>query len=94
MSIALPADAIRAAVAASDWDAADALMAAHEAELRAAIATGAAVDSDRRGALLELLSAQRGLVEELRQARDEAGRELDRFARERRGVAAYRQGGG
>lgn len=82
-------EAIRAAVLAGDYEAAHVLMARHEAELRAALETEPAPAEGCRQSWLELLGAQRRLLEELRTARDEAGRELDRIARERRGAAAY-----
>lgn len=93
MTPALPTAAIREAVASGDWDAADALIAAHEAELRAAFADGSPAEARCRESWIELLAAQRGLIEELRAARDDAGRALDRLGRDRRGVSAYLQSG-
>lgn len=90
----LPVDAIREAVAAGDWEAAAALMADHEAQLRVAFAGDSPAEAGRHGAWLELLSAQRGLVEELRQARDEAGAALERIGHDRRGVHAYLKNAG
>lgn len=89
----LPTTAIREAVARGDWETADALLARHEAELRAAFA-GDPAGASCRDTWLELLAAQRALMQELCAARDEAGRALDRLGRERRGVAAYLQDGG
>lgn len=91
---ALPVDAIREAVARDDWATADVLLAEHEAALRASCTADSVAEAGCRDGWLQLLAAQRGLVEELRSARDGAARELDRLGRERRGVAAYRQGGG
>jgi len=91
---ALPVAAIREAIARDDWGAAEALLAAHEAELRAAFDDGSSAETRCRESWLQLLSAQRDLVDELRAARDEAGRALDRLARDRRGVAAYLRDGG
>lgn len=91
MTPALPVAAIRAAVAANDWDTADALLTQHEAELRASCADGSPAELRCRESWVELLAAQRALVEELRTARDEAGRALDRLGRDRRGMAAYLQ---
>jgi hypothetical protein len=90
---ALPVEAIRAAIAADDWAAAEALMAEHEAALRGACTPDSLGEAGCRDAWLQLLGAQRALMEELRTARDEAGRALDRLSRDRRGVAAYLQGG-
>lgn len=90
----LPVEAIRAALAASEWDTAEALMAGHEAELRAACTPESLAEARCRESWLALLAAQRDLVEELRAARDEAGRALDRLGRERRGVSAYLKGMG
>lgn len=88
---ALPVAGIRAAVAADDWSAAEALLAEHEAALRASCSDASLAETRCRDSWLELLAAQRQLVEELRGARDEAGRALDRLGRERRGVSAYLQ---
>lgn len=92
--IALPVDAIRQTIRDGDWDAAHAVLAEHEAALRSAFEGGSAAETACRASWLELLAAQRGLVEELRGARDEAARQLDRLARDRRGVSAYLDGGG
>lgn len=94
MSVALPVDAIRSAVAASDWDAAHALLTEHEAQLRASLTDGAGADERSRAALAELLAAQRALIDELRAARDEAGRALERSSHERRGLDAYAKASG
>lgn len=94
MTIELPTGAIREAISASDWDRAHALLEQHEIELRAALADGSAAEAGCRQSWLDLLGAQRALIEELRAARDEAGRALDRMGRDRRGMAAYRQDGG
>lgn len=91
---ALPAAAIREAVANGDWDTADALLSAHETELRAACLEESPAEARCRESWIELLGAQRALIEELRSARDEAGAALERLGRERRGVAAYTQGDG
>lgn len=93
MSLRLPVEAIRAALAASDWEAAHALLGEHEAELRALLDGGDAAVERNREALLELLGAQRAMIEELRTARDEAGRSLEQLGDGRRGIAAYARGG-
>ena len=91
---ALPVQAIRAAIADDDWATAEALLAEHEAALRGACTPESLAEAGCREAWMQLLAAQRGLVEELRGARDGAARELDRMARDRRGVSAYLQAGG
>lgn len=91
---ALPVAAIREAIARDDWAAAEALLAGHEDELRAAFEDESQAEARCRESWLQLLAAQRDLIDELRTARDEAGRALDRLGRDRRGVAAYLQGGG
>lgn len=88
---ALPVAAIRRAIADGQWDTVDALLSQHEAELRATCTAESLAEARCRESWIELLAAQRGMIEELRGARDEAGRELDRLARERRGVSAYLQ---
>ena len=91
---ALPVAGIRQAVASGDYDEAHALLVRHEAELRAACTPESLAEARCRESWLALLAAQRDLVEELRAARDEAGRALDRLGRERRGVSAYLKGMG
>lgn len=92
MTPVLPVEAIRQAVAEGDYDAAHALLSAHEAELRAAVDDGSLAEARCRETWLELLAAQRGLIDDLRTARDEAGRALDQLGRDRRGMAAYLKG--
>ena len=87
--IALPVDAIRDAIRAGDWDAAHALIATHEAQLRETFETGTDAEKGCREAWLELLAAQRALIEELSAARDDASRSLERLGRDRRAVSAY-----
>lgn len=91
---ALPVVAIREAIARDDWATAEALLAEHEAALREACTHGSVAEARCRESWMQLLGAQRDLMEELRTARDEAGRALDRLGRDRRGMAAYLQGGG
>lgn len=90
----LPVAAIRACIAASDFDGANALLAEHETQLRAAFENGSDAEKSCRQAWLDLLAAQRSLIEELRNARDEAARALDRMGRDRRAVNAYLQDAG
>ena len=82
---ALPADAIRSALDAGDWDAAAALMREHEVELRKAIAT----EGGDRSALLALLHAQQAFLAELTATRDETAAAMGRLGRDKRGVQAY-----
>lgn len=92
--IALPVDAIREAIRDGDWEAAHALIATHETQLREAFADGSAAEKNCREAWMDLLAAQRGLIDELRAARDDAARALERMGRDRRAVSAYLQDGG
>lgn len=84
---ALPCASIREAMERSDWAAASHLLAAHEAELRAALAV--APNPAQHAPLLLLLNAQREFIEELRVARDETARTLESLGRDQRGVKAY-----
>lgn len=93
MSVDLPVAEIRAAVAAGEWEAAHALLERHEQALRDSFDPDSGAGMRSREALLELLAAQRSLIDELRGARDEAGRTLERMGRDRRGMAAYLQDG-
>lgn len=90
----LPVDALRLAIGQCDWDTAHTLLAEHETRLRELLGSGDGAAAAGLEALAELLSAQRGLIEDLRSARDEAGRKLEELGDRRRGVAAYLQGGG
>ena len=92
--ITLPVEAIREALGAGDWDAAHALIEAHEAQLRAAFEDGSAAEKGCREAWLDLLAAQRALIDELRAARDDSSRALERMGRDRRAVSAYLQDAG
>jgi len=90
----LPVAAIRSCIASGDFDGANALLADHETALRARFTDGSAAELGCRESWLELLAAQRGLIDELRNARDEAARTLDRMGRDRRAVSAYLQDAG
>ncbi|GAB2523929.1 hypothetical protein [Lysobacter humi (ex Lee et al. 2017)] len=94
MTVVLPTEALREAIAAGDWDRAHALLEHHETGLRAALEGGSAAESGARQSWVDLLAAQRALIDELRTARDEAGRALERLGRDRRGMAAYQRDGG
>lgn len=89
---ALPVAAIRAFITANDFDGANALLAEHEAQLRDTFENGSPAEKGCRESWLELLAAQRGLIDELRRARDDAASALDRMGRDRRAMAAYQQG--
>lgn len=93
MTPALPIDAIREAIANDDWSTAEALLTQHERELREVCTPESLAETRCRESWLALLAAQRELMEELRGARDEAGRALDRIGRDKRGVSAYLQSG-
>jgi hypothetical protein len=88
---ALPADAVRAAVAAEDWDAASARLDEYDAALRARF--DSADERPLRDECERLLAAHRALATELAVARDAAAEALRRFQRDRRGVQAYLGGG-
>ncbi|MGY4516899.1 hypothetical protein [Lysobacter sp. HA18] len=94
MTLALPTDAIRTCIANNDFDGAHALIVEHENSLRATFETGTAAEKSCRESWLELLAAQRAMIEELRDARDDAARSLERLGRDGRAVKAYLQGGG
>jgi hypothetical protein len=87
---ALPADAVRAAIEADDWQRATDLLQAHDA---AVVQTLAGVDfaTAPRAPWLDLLAAQHALAGEVRAARDEAGRQLARLGQDRRGARAWQQ---
>lgn len=88
----LPCAQIREALDRSDWEAAAALLTAHEVELRLVVA--GAPDPRQHEPLLALVHAQRAFLEELRATRDEAARELQILGKDRRGVQAYLGSGG
>jgi hypothetical protein len=93
-SVALPVAEIRACIAAGDFDRALALLSEHEAQLRDTFEDGTAAERGCRESWLELLAAQRGLIDELRRARDESAQALERMGRDRRAVSAYLQDAG
>jgi len=88
----LPVDDLRAAIEAGDFSAADHLIAAHNHELVAALAT-ADLGTGARPAWNDLLRNQREMLAELRTARDHCARELARFGNNQRGARAYLQQG-
>ncbi|GAB1596627.1 hypothetical protein [Lysobacter claricitrinus] len=94
MTPALPTDAIRTCIANNDFDGAHALLVEHENALRATFDTGTDAEKSCRESWLQLLAAQRGLIDELRAARDDAARSLERLGRDSRAVKAYLQDAG
>lgn len=83
----LPAEDIRSAVASGDWTHASALVAGHDAAVRAAF-----IDppkDDARAAMTDLLAEQQALMLELHQQRDAAAEALARLQRERRAAHLY-----
>lgn len=83
---AASADAVRAAVAAGDWEAASARLGDYDAGLRARFEAATAptpAECER------LLGEHQALTAELASARDLAASALRQFQRERRGVQAY-----
>lgn len=92
MTVGLPTDAIRTCIANSDFDGAHALLVEHENALRATFENGTDAEKGCRESWLDLLAAQRALIEELRDARDEAQRTLERMGRDGRAIKAYLAG--
>ncbi|WP_298576821.1 hypothetical protein [uncultured Luteimonas sp.] len=86
----LPAAEVRAAIAVEDWDRAASLLQDHGEAVAAALAT---VDFERtpRQAWVELLDAQHALTEEIRLARDEVMRAIDKLGQDQRGARAWAQ---
>ena len=84
----LPAADIRAAIDANDWPLATALLGEHQ---RALVEALAAVDlaSTPREPWLNLLLAQRAMLEELRVARDSVEASLTRLNQDHRGARAW-----
>lgn len=88
----LPAEAIRRALDAGEWDMATELLAHHEHEVRSILAD-ATPHTDSQASWLALLSAQRELLAQLTSARSETARSLQRLGRDRRGAKAYLDAG-
>jgi hypothetical protein len=85
---ALPADGVRAAIAAEDWDLASELLQAHEGAVVAALA-GIDLDTAPRAPWLELLAAQRALAAELVAAREDVAHALARLGQDQRAARAW-----
>lgn len=86
----LPADQVRAAIAADDWELAGTLLREHDAAVAAACAAPDFAQTPAES-LQALLDAQRALAAEIRGARDEAARALDKLGQDQRGARAWRQ---
>lgn len=84
----LPADAVRAAIGAEDWDTAAALLESHHGEIVFALSK-VDLKVSARQPWLDLLAAHDGLIGELRDARDAASAELARLGQGRRGANAW-----
>jgi len=84
----LPGAQIRAALDASDWPQATALLAAHERELGEALATTDLTTTPHEP-WQNLLLAQHALLEELRAARDKVEVSLARLGQDHRGARAW-----
>lgn len=89
----LPIATVRQALDAGDFDRASALLAEHERQVRAAVAS-APPDAGSHANWLALLQAQRELVSDLQAARSHAGSALQRLRDSHRGAAAYRTAAG
>lgn len=87
----LPAEAVSRALAAGEWELAAELLDTHDRAVRAAL-DGQQIDA--QAPWLALLSAQRALLQQLQNARQETTESLQRLGRDRRGAKAYLTGGG
>lgn len=84
----LPAAQVRAAIDASDWPLATALLGEHQRALIQALA-GVDLAAGPREPWLDLLLAQRALLEELRVARDRVEASLTRLNQDYRGARGW-----
>lgn len=87
MTFVPPADAVRAAVAAEDWDAAFARLSEYDSGVRARFESTEHPPSPAECA--GLLASHQALMAELAALRDTAAGMLRRLQQERRGVRAY-----
>ncbi|GAB3748335.1 flagellar protein FliT [Lysobacter olei] len=87
----LPAEAVRAAIAKSDWEAASALLAAYDDAVKQRMDDGP-MDAQMLAQWQSLLVQQLELLAELQAARDETGRRLRELSQQRRGMNAYLSG--
>lgn len=86
----LPADEVRAAIADGDFHTAAELIDIHHGELAAALAVRDTA-GDPPSQWVALLLAHRGLLEELRSARDASARAIAELGNQHRGARAYLQ---
>jgi hypothetical protein len=85
---ALPADEVRAAIAADDWSLAGTLLAQHHEQLTAIVReSGSPLRND--SLWLDLLRQQNALLDELREARDGVEAAIARLNSDRRGANAW-----
>lgn len=84
----LPTAEIHAAIEACDWPHATTLLATHQRELTEALASVDLATTPREP-WLNLLLAQRTLLDELRLARDRVESALTRLSRDHRGARAW-----
>lgn len=88
----VPTAQLRAAIEAADWAAASQLLDHHHQETTRALAARAQGTTDVAPAeWVELLVAQRAMLEEIRKARDAAERALSGLGQQHRGARAYLQ---
>lgn len=84
----LPTAEIHAAIEACDWPHAATLLATHQREVTEALAA-ADLATTPREPWLNLLHAQRALLDELRLARDDVESAMARLGRDHRGARAW-----
>jgi hypothetical protein len=84
----LPTAEIHAAIEANDWPYATTLLAVHQRELTEALASVDLTTAPREP-WLNLLLAQRALLDELRAARNQVESALTRLSRDHRGARAW-----
>lgn len=86
----LPADEVRAAISAEDWELASGLLQAHDGRVVAAL-SGVDFTTEPRAPWVDLLAAQRALAAELLAARDEVARALGKLGQDQRGARAWQR---
>lgn len=84
----LPMMEIRDAIASSDWPRASALLDQHQQALDQAL-DGVDLATTERAPWMDLLLAQRELLEEMRVARDAASAALAQLAQDHRGARGW-----
>lgn len=89
---ALPVAPLRAAIASGDWTLASQLLDQHHHATSVALAArGHDAPAGEPAEWVELLVAQRAMLEEIRTARDAAERALAELGQQHRGARAYLQ---